>query len=136
VPSRYGLVAFIAVLAGGLLLGETFPFSRFSMYANVGRRTESAVPVFLADGVVTEPSRYERFQGLELSRVLLQKTQPSSLQYKTDDGYRWISRHVAQDGERAGPVRFAAGYVTVRLSPAGELTHETHILTEGHAWSR
>ena len=135
-PNRYALGAFIAVLVGTLLLGETFPFSRFSMYASVGPRTETAVPVFWADGRVVDPKRYERFQGLDLAQVLVPKTLPSSLNYKTDDAYRWISEHLARADEPGGPVRFAAGYITVRLTPGGPLTHEPHVLTEGRAWQR
>lgn len=133
-PNRFALGAFVTVLLGTLLFGETFPFSRFSMYANVGRRSETAVPVFWADGRVVDPWSYERFSGLDLAQVLVPKTLPGSLNYKTDDGYRWISEHLAREGEPRGPVRFAAGYVTVRLSANGELTHQPHVLTEGRAW--
>ena len=67
--TRAAAVAFGLYVAGAWLLGERFPFSRFSMYASLGRYQESHVPVFLADGRPAEVRSYARFSAIDPAAV-------------------------------------------------------------------
>lgn len=48
--SPQALLFFGIYIAGSLLFGERFPFSRYDMYADVATRDRGAIPLFLADG--------------------------------------------------------------------------------------
>jgi hypothetical protein len=136
VSDKDGLIAAAAVLIGAALLGESYPFSRFSMYAKVGARSSAAVPVFLADDRLVQPERFTGFRGLDPSWSSRLKSMPGSLGYVTDDAQRWIMEHSSAESAPPGPVRFAIGYVVVTLAPGGKLTREAHLLSEGRAWPR
>jgi len=53
------------MFVGGLVLGESFPFTRVSMFAHLSEAKEIVVPRFLADGQARFPDRFCDFHGFD-----------------------------------------------------------------------
>ena len=130
--ARVAAVALVAYVVIALIVGEWFPFSRFSMYSTLGRRTEGAVPVLLADGVVARARDFDRYVGLE-AQALGPGTRPCSMNYRVDEDRRWIASH---SGTTPGPVRIEYGYVPVRISQGRVLRGPVDVVARGRAWPR
>jgi hypothetical protein len=101
------------------------------MYAAAGDRAVGAVPVYRADGEFVDVEDYDRFHGIDPARVLPDGI-PTSLRYRALDGRRWIAAH---QSSAAGPVRFDAGFLFVRLD-RGQFHRELSIVQRGTAWRR
>jgi hypothetical protein len=125
--------AFAIYLGGSLALGERFPFSRFSMYADVAGRAEGAVPVFLADGEPASPHAFTGFAGIDPDG-LLPRDIPCSLEYVVADAARWIRTHPASEGRRGEGARFQVGYRILTIDARGGLSERLRIVAEGRAW--
>jgi hypothetical protein len=132
-PHPWALAAFATSLAGGFFVGEVFPFSRFAMYADLAPRGEGFVPVFLADGVLTEPRRFERFSGIGPGDFAAPEGVASSLDYVVDERAAWVAGRI--DTQGPGPVTVEVGYDLVHLE-GGELVRDRHIVARGTAWAR
>lgn len=125
------LLAFAVYLGGGVVLGDTFPFSRFSMYSVAGgARDQGAVPVFLADGTPQPVEAFEAFHGLEPSRYAPPRGIPCSLEYRVQDMARWVAAHPA---ERPGPVRAELAFVILEQQSDGSVHQTIEVISSGWA---
>jgi hypothetical protein len=128
----YSVGAFLLYVAGAVLLGDTFPFSRFSMYADY--RRQGAVPVFLAGGRPVSVRAFESFFGIDPDRMYPKGT-PCSLEWRIHEARRWIVQHTASGPmERAVPVQWGFTFVTV--DEAGRVRQDVRIVSEGVACPR
>ena len=131
---------------GGAIIGELYPFSTVPMYAAVGadgRRTEGAIPIFLADGKRVPVDQFRGFSGEDPDDIGFEfrcrartgcSSYPSSMPDDT-----WISAwvHGHWSGGEPGPVPVQFGYVRVRsLSEGGFEVRDLEVLWEGRAWPR
>src|SRR5690606_13597503 len=82
--TRAAAAAFACYVAMAWLVGERFPFSRFSMYASLGTYRQSHVPVFLADGHPAEARSFHRFAGID-PEVIAPGTRICSLNHRIDE---------------------------------------------------
>lgn len=124
------LLAFAIYFFGSLLIGEFFPFSRFSMYANISPHAQGAIPVFLANGVAAEARDFKAFYGLEPIKFRAPQGVACSLGYLVDERAAWVAQHPAST---AGPVQISVGFDQISLVE-GEIKHDLLITTTGSAW--
>ena len=129
---RTAAVAFGLYLAASLAVGDVFPLSRYSMYADVGRYRESYVPVFLAQGRPANPRDYHRFAGIEPDDMG-PGARIGSHNYRVDEDRRWIASHSTTE---IGPVPVAYGYRSVRLTNGEIVYGPMDIVARGTAWPR
>jgi hypothetical protein len=128
--SPWAFGAFAIYLGGGLFFGERFPFSRFSMYADIAARDRGAIPVFLADGVDTEPRTFRSFSGLDPARFRAPEGVVSTLDYVVNERAAWVAAHPA---DTPGPIRIEVGFDLVRLDH-GVIVHDVRVVEDGTAW--
>lgn len=133
--TRAAAAAFACYVAMAWLVGERFPFSRFSMYASLGTYRQSHVPVFLADGHPAEARSFHRFAGID-PEVIAPGTRICSLNHRIDEDARWIAAHRAGVGEAPGPVMVAYGFVPIRLEEDRIERGRVEIVARGTAWPR
>jgi hypothetical protein len=115
-PPRPALVAFAVVLGGGVVLGETFPFSRFSMYAGIEPRDRGATPVFLADGEIVPVEQFDAFQ-LEVDAWRSPEGIPTTMDYLTNDIAGWIRAHPSPVAPGVPPAPVAPGVPPAPVAP-------------------
>jgi hypothetical protein len=128
-------LAALVYIGVSLLIGDWFPFSRYSMYASIGRRDHGATPYFKAAGEFVRIDLYGEFLGLELSGMYPQGT-PCSLEWQVHEARRWIKQHPAPDGplpspEARVPVEF--GFRLLWVDDAGHLTEKLRPTLQGTA---
>ncbi|MDP2314654.1 MAG: hypothetical protein Q8P41_17250 [Pseudomonadota bacterium] len=126
----WALGAFALYVSGGLLLGERFPFSRFTMYADIAPRDRGAVPFFLANGKAAEPHDFRGFHGLSAGGFSAPEGVVGTLGYIVAERAAWVVAHPAGS---AGPVDITVGYDLVRVED-GRVLHDLRITAEGTAW--
>lgn len=129
-PPRAALLAFVVWLTGGLLLGECWPFSRYSMYADIADREQGALPLFWANGQPAEPEQFSSFYGVDPSAFNGPEGIPTTFDYLTRPRAQWVSTHPAA---HPGPVRIEVGWELVKMGPHG-LERSPMILSTGSAW--
>jgi hypothetical protein len=128
----YSVGAFLLYVAGAVLFGDTFPFSRFSMYADF--RKQGAVPVFLAGGRPVPVRDFESFFGIDPDGMY-PRGFPCSLQWRIYEAQRWIAQHTAPSPtERSVPVQW--GFKVVTVDDAGRVREDVRIVSEGVACPR
>lgn len=127
---RVALLACGIYITGALLFDELFPFSRYAMYADIGGRTQGAIPLFLADGQAAEPQDYAAFYGLSPERFFAPEGVACSLNYIVTERAAWVGAHPAT---APGPIQVQVGFTLVTLRDGG-LSQERLILQEGSAW--
>ena len=126
-------LAAVVYAAVSTLVGDRFPFSRYSMYASTAVRDHGAVPVFLADAEPAPIDAFDRFAGLDPD-TLYPKGLACSLEWQVHEAKRWIRGHRAAFGEEPGPVKVAFGFVILRVDAEGRLSEELRLTGEGTAW--
>jgi hypothetical protein len=131
-PPRPALVAFAVVLGGGVVLGETFPFSRFSMYAGIEPRDRGATPVFLADGEIVPVEQFEGFQ-LDVDAWRSPEGIPTTMDYLTNDIAGWVRAH---PGDTSCAVRAELGWVISTRGDDGAIAQSTLVQSSGTACRR
>lgn len=124
------LLAFVMYFFGSLLVGEFFPFSRFSMYANISPQAQGAIPVFLANGVAAEARDFKAFYDLEPIKFYAPQGVACSLGYLVEERSAWVAQHPAT---AAGPIQISVGFDQISLVE-GEIKHDLLITTTGSAW--
>ena len=134
------MVVWIAPLAAllyiliSLAIGDWFPFSRYSMYASIGRRDHGAAPYFKANGEFVRIDHYGDFSGLDLE-AMYPRGIPCSLEWQVHEARRWIQRHPAPAGQAEGeavvPVEF--GFRLIWVDEQGRLTMTLRPTMQGHA---
>ncbi len=128
--SRPALLAFVVYLLGGLVLGEVFPFSRFSMYADIARRDYGAVPVFLVGGDQGDPSRLSGFHHLDPDQFHSPPGLVSAMDYVVDD---WAAIVRARPAAEPGPLAVEVAYDLVRVRDGG-IQRQRVVVARGTAW--
>ncbi len=130
VLSRPAVTAFVVYLLGGLLLGEVFPFSRYTMYADIAARDYGAVPVFLVDGAESEPSAFSSFHALDPSAFVAPTGVVTAMDYVTRDWGDQVRRRPASS---PGPLVVEVAYDLVRVR-GGEVQRQRIVVARGTAW--
>lgn len=126
---------FVAFLLANLVVGNHYPFYVFDMYAMLGDYTESAVLIFRADGVETQPELFHDFSGPELFALENPQGIPYSMGWRTFESRRFMELNAAPEGAEPGPVVFEAGYIVVHIGEHGpEQVRPFTPLARGHAW--
>lgn len=129
------LAAALFYIVGSLVLGDSYPFSKHSMYASTAMRDKGAVPLMLADKQPIEVDELERFQGIDPER-LYPRGLPCSLEWQVHEAGRWIRNHLAAADAEPGPVKVSWGFVIVRVNDQGKITEKWRPVQEGTAWRR
>jgi len=131
-PHRAGLVSLALVAGGGVVLGEVYPWSRYSMYADLGQRDHGAVPLVRVDGQQADLRDYVAFADLDPAAFRPPPDVPCSMLYVFDQQ----SEHV-RGRLRAGPgpLPVEIGVLLVRPGRGGPQVEE-RVLQRGSAWPR
>ncbi|MFM2248712.1 MAG: hypothetical protein RL071_4787 [Pseudomonadota bacterium] len=131
-PHRAGLVSLALVAGGGVVLGEVYPWSRYTMYADLGQRDHGAVPLVRVDGQQADLRDYVAFADLDPAAFRPPPDVPCSMLYVFDQQ----SEHV-RGRLRAGPgpLPVEIGVLLVRPGPGGPQVEE-RVLQRGSAWPR
>jgi len=131
---RAAVLAFLLYYLGSALLGEAFPFSRFSMYAGAGRRTEGATFAVLADGKPVRLRSLTRFSALEGS--FEDPKRPTSLGHAVEEARGYVLGHRASDAEPPGPVRVEIGYRRIAWTDEGLQVGDEVTSLRCRAWNK
>ncbi len=130
VLSRPAAIAFVAYVLGGLVLGEVFPFSRYTMYADIAARDYGAVPVFVVAGVESDPAEFSSFHGLDPAQFVAPAGIVTAMDYVTRGWGDQVRRRPADD---PGPLAVEVAYDLVRVR-AGEVQRQRIVVARGSAW--
>ncbi len=127
-------------------LGEVYPFSRVSMYAEAIGRTAGALPVFSADGRAASVQDYHRFTGdppadIDPGAGCRASGEcaafPCSLGYIPRRDIAWISAHLgANEGAGEGPVEVRYHYRLITLEGERLIVGAETLVWRGRAWRR
>ena len=131
------LVAFISCIVyaiGCRFIGEHFPFSKFNLYSDTSQRTNSAVPVFLADGEPANIWEFDRFSGFSADEFLPQDM-PTGLTWMAHEAARWVREHPNEESE-LGPVKADYGFRVFAVGEDGCIEEEIKVLQSGSAWPK
>ncbi|MBM4367899.1 MAG: hypothetical protein FJ102_16925, partial [Deltaproteobacteria bacterium] len=112
VLSRPAVTAFIAYLLGALVLGEVFPFSRYTMYADIAARDYGAIPVFVVDGSERDPSTLHAFHDLDPAEFVAPAGVVTAMDYVTRGWADLVRRRPAT---APGPLAVEVAYDLVRV---------------------
>ena len=129
--------AFLAYLAGALLVGECAPFSRFPMYA-LADYPQGGVLVVRADGQEQASLRdFVAFEGIDASALRYPPGYHFSSEYLLDALRHHVQVHPASGAPATTPVRLEIGLRVAEPSPEGPvIVHDFLPMAEGRAWSR
>lgn len=128
--------AFGLYLLGALLVGEVYPFSRYTMYAISGYDRGTAL-VFLADGQpVGDLRRFRAFADFDTDRLQYPPGQPGSQEYLLDAVRHQVRARTADRPPEEPSVHLQIGFQVAEPSPQGPRVVEPFVLlAEGRAWS-
>ena len=96
------------IIAGAV--GEVWPFSRFTMYANIPKN--AAVPMLKVNGEDHFPEEFVDFFGCTAEQIRLPHGIPSRVRWRQDEIGHWVSRHSAAN---PGDVAVDFGYQMVTV---------------------
>lgn len=113
------LAACLLYVAVSLVVGDRFPFSRYSMYAKLRGREEGAVLVIRADGVELPFYELARWHGVDPA-ALDPAGVPCSLQWVAYEARRWVEQHTVASAEGL-PLEVEVGWRILRVDPQGRL---------------
>jgi len=123
------LAAMLVYMAISLLVGDRFPFSKYSMYADLRTRDEGAVLYVRWGERFVDPDQLEAVHGLDVA-ALDPKQRPCSQQWLVYEAQRWLADHTLasapDDGE---PVE--VGFRLLRIEPDGSLHERLEPVTRG-----
>ena len=123
------LVACILYIVISLLVGDRFPFSRYSMYATLTRRQEGAVLYLKMGERFIAADELVEIHGLDVP-ALDPKRVPCSQQWAVYEAQRWLSAHSVKTAPKDGaPVE--AGYRMLRVEADGSISMRLIPLTSG-----
>lgn len=130
------MTATLVALAGmfvygvvSLLVGDRFPFSRYSMYARLDQRREGAVLYVRAGERFVVADELEVVHGLDVP-ALDPKRVPCSQQWLVYEAQRWLTNHsVAAPPE--GGIPLELGYRILSVDDAGALSERLAPVTRG-----
>lgn len=124
-------VAALAYAVIGLLVGDRFPFSKYSMYARIEGRTRGAVLYLRAGERFVEPAEVLAVSGLDVD-ALDPKRVPCSQQWLVYEAMRWLSSRTEAESLQDG-TELEAGYRMLEIGPDGSLKEELAVVTRGKA---
>ena len=130
IPLQPAYITFILYLGACLVGGECFPFSRFTMYADISPHDRGALPVFFADGLPANPTDFHAFYGIDPQKFQAPEGVACSLGYLLQERAAWVAEHPAT---AAGPIHITAGFDQISLVD-GVIIHDVLITVEGSAW--
>ena len=126
----WGLAACALYVLSCTVIGEAFPFSRFTMYAGLSGRDHAAVPSFELDGQPVDPMDLAAFSGLDPEALV-----PLGLATSQEHKLAPIARHIgANPGSGPGGQQLQVVWRVFRVQD-GALTEERVLGQEGLAWS-
>lgn len=112
-PTLWAFTAFFTYMAVSLLVGDTFPFSRYSMYAKLRNRVEGAVFAVRVAGQLVPVGELERFVGVDPAKVD-PEGYPCSQQWVVYEARRWIEANGAAEADDTS-VEVEVGFRILRL---------------------
>lgn len=132
-PALISLAAACLYMLGCVKFGYAFPFDAYRLYCDTARRRTSATPIFLAEGLVADPSDFHQFSGFE-GVDFLPSTMPTGLSWLAHETGRWITENQA-DGT-VGTVQVQYGFFEFSIMPCGSVKKSLVVLYEGIACRR
>lgn len=125
----WGLAACILYVGLSALVGEVFPFSRFTMYAGLADRDHAAVFQFELDGQVVDPLELEAFSGFDTDALV-----PTGVATAQEHELAPIARHIdANPGPETGGRPLQLVWRVFRVED-GVLSEERVPGQQGLAW--
>ncbi len=115
-----------------LVVGDRFPFSRYSMYASTAGRSHGAVLYCKADGEFVDVHRLDGFAGIDPAAIYPEGL-ACSLEWKVHEARRFIEQHQAAPGAEPGAVRVELGYRLLQVDERGVLTQRFRPVAHGTA---
>lgn len=132
--AAWALGALVLYVVISARVGDAFPFSRYSMYASVTRRTDAAVVSVRVGGVETPAARLERFVGLD-PEALHPRGYACSQEWVLWEVKRWVAEHLAAEAD-PDSVPVEIGFRVLRFD-GGALSERFVPLASGRAhWRR
>jgi len=122
-------IAAIVYMVISLAVGDRFPFSRYSMYANLTTRKEGAVLYIKAGDAFVAPDDLEAVHGLDVPAMNPRKV-PCSQQWLVYEAQRWLDDHRAE-APPDNAVAVEIGYRMLRVEDDGSLSERLDPVTRG-----
>lgn len=123
------LAALASYVVISLLVGDRFPFSRYSMYARLTHRREGAVLYVKAGEVFVAPDDLELVSGLDVP-ALDPKRVPCSQEWPVYEAQRWLTLHSVDEPPKDA-VRVEVGYRILSVGADGVLSMRLDPVTVG-----
>lgn len=124
------LVACIVYVSISLLVGDFYPFSRYSMYARLTTRKEGAVLYVRAGDAFVSPDDLDAVAGLDVDKIDPQKHGfPTSQEWVTHEAMRWLRARATARIDDGVPVE--VGYRMLRVDETGQLHERLQPVTKG-----
>ena len=117
-----------------MVVGESYPFSPFAMYSDIGNRREGAVPYARIDGSVARLTELDGFSGLDLDQMRPNGL-PVSLGNIVDQDIVHVRGRLSgapPPGARIHQVEY--GYRIIKLHDDGSFDYDHVIRTKGVGW--
>jgi hypothetical protein len=114
------VIALIAAVVYGvvsLIVGDRFPFSRYSMYARLTTRAEGAVLYVRAGERFVAPDDLEVVHGLDIAAID-PKGRPCSQEWLVYEAQRWLKNHAVVAPPEDG-IAVEVGYRMLRIDKDG-----------------
>lgn len=126
------IAACAAVIYGGIawIVGDRFPFSRYSMYADLGGRREGAVLYVRLGGRDVEFHEVVAWQGVDPAAIEPFSV-PCSLHWVVFEAQRWIAEHT---GDATVPLEI--GYRILRVEADGSFSERLEVRAHGMGRAR
>lgn len=123
------LVAMLLYMAISLRVGDRFPFSKYSMYADLRTRDEGAVLYVRLGERFVDPDQLEAVHGLDVE-ALDPKKRPCSQQWLVYEAQRWLRDHTVASVPDGGEL-VEVGWRLLRIEPDGSLSERLEPMTRG-----
>ncbi len=128
-PIEIALAAMAVYIVISLLVGDRFPFSRYSMYANLTQREQGAVFFVRAGDRFVAADELDAVWGIDVP-ALDPKLVPCSQQWLVYEAQRWLESHLVEaPPEDSLPLEI--GYRMLKVEPDGAVSMRLDVLTQG-----
>ncbi|MFZ5482336.1 MAG: hypothetical protein ACOZNI_36580 [Myxococcota bacterium] len=124
-------VACVVYVAISLVVGDRFPFSRYSMYASLTTRDEGAVLYVRSGDRFLAPDDLDAVFGLDVPALDPARV-PCSQQWAVYEAQRWLASRAAP-APPEGAVPIELGWRMLRVDDAGGLVERLAPVTAGVA---